>query len=307
MASINIQCPSCESGFAIKDTLVGKKVDCPKCKYRFKAESADDDDDAPRSKKDKKARAKLEADESRIADEEKRLRDRFKSFESERDKLEEEKTALLERISKLTQTKGGLTIGQREELIAQREKAVAKREEALAVREKAVAQREKESGKTLQDLQQVLAGLQASGGATRTVIVNSPTPSSGASKTSVEKQQKNIKAKMAKKGLLIEDLPPTARELDNSARSATTNKDYDAATESYNNLEAMIDNTVINQAFVKGKFTRLERDVAGKGKGSDKKMASLLQEVSALFTEGRWDTANRKINQMYGLLEGNAE
>jgi hypothetical protein len=37
---------------------VGKKVDCPKCKYRFKAESADDDDDAPRSKKDKKGAKK---------------------------------------------------------------------------------------------------------------------------------------------------------------------------------------------------------------------------------------------------------
>src|SRR5262249_18586212 len=33
------QCPSCEAMVPIKDSsLVGKKVDCPKCKYRFVVE-----------------------------------------------------------------------------------------------------------------------------------------------------------------------------------------------------------------------------------------------------------------------------
>jgi uncharacterized protein (TIGR03067 family)/predicted Zn finger-like uncharacterized protein len=57
MASTNIQCPSCEAGFAVKDSLIGKKVDCPKCKYRFKAELPEDDD-APRVKKADKAKKK---------------------------------------------------------------------------------------------------------------------------------------------------------------------------------------------------------------------------------------------------------
>src|ERR1700720_1986956 len=35
-ASFKQQCPSCEALVPIKDgSLVGKKVDCPKCKYRF--------------------------------------------------------------------------------------------------------------------------------------------------------------------------------------------------------------------------------------------------------------------------------
>jgi uncharacterized protein (TIGR03067 family)/predicted Zn finger-like uncharacterized protein len=58
MASVSIPCPSCEAGFAVKDSLIGKKVDCPKCKYRFKAEMPDDGDDTPRSKKSDKTKKK---------------------------------------------------------------------------------------------------------------------------------------------------------------------------------------------------------------------------------------------------------
>jgi len=37
--SFRQQCPSCEAMVPIKDaSLVGTKVDCPKCKYRFVVE-----------------------------------------------------------------------------------------------------------------------------------------------------------------------------------------------------------------------------------------------------------------------------
>src|SRR5262245_30705726 len=39
MASFKVPCPSCEAPVLIKDPkLIGTKVECPKCKYRFKAE-----------------------------------------------------------------------------------------------------------------------------------------------------------------------------------------------------------------------------------------------------------------------------
>ena len=28
-------CPSCDAGVAVKAALVGKKIECPKCKFRF--------------------------------------------------------------------------------------------------------------------------------------------------------------------------------------------------------------------------------------------------------------------------------
>lgn len=59
--SFKQQCPSCEAMVPIKDaSLVGRKIDCPKCKYRFVVEepskSVDDqeDDDLPAKKSDKK-------------------------------------------------------------------------------------------------------------------------------------------------------------------------------------------------------------------------------------------------------------
>ena len=35
--SFNVPCPSCEADVLVKnDSLIGKKIDCTKCKYRFK-------------------------------------------------------------------------------------------------------------------------------------------------------------------------------------------------------------------------------------------------------------------------------
>lgn len=53
-AAFKQQCPSCEALVPIRDPdLIGRKIDCPKCKYRFIVEDPADaaDDDAPKSKK----------------------------------------------------------------------------------------------------------------------------------------------------------------------------------------------------------------------------------------------------------------
>jgi hypothetical protein len=62
-------CPSCEAPVLIKDSsLVGKKVECPKCKYRFAVESpkaaeeVDSVEDTPVSKPQPKAAAKKPAE-----------------------------------------------------------------------------------------------------------------------------------------------------------------------------------------------------------------------------------------------------
>ena len=42
------QCPSCEAMVLIKDSsLVGKKIECPKCKYKFVVEEPEGADDGP--------------------------------------------------------------------------------------------------------------------------------------------------------------------------------------------------------------------------------------------------------------------
>src|SRR5262245_578256 len=44
--SFKQQCPSCEAMVPIRDPgLVGRKIDCPKCKYRFVVQAHDDEDE----------------------------------------------------------------------------------------------------------------------------------------------------------------------------------------------------------------------------------------------------------------------
>src|SRR5207249_699693 len=43
--SFKQQCPSCEAMVPIKDrSLIGRKIDCPKCKYRFVVEGPEDEE-----------------------------------------------------------------------------------------------------------------------------------------------------------------------------------------------------------------------------------------------------------------------
>src|SRR5436305_6838146 len=59
--SFKQQCPSCEAMVPIKDSsLVGKKIDCPKCKYRFVVEEpvVDAEEDAVEAQEDTPAPTK---------------------------------------------------------------------------------------------------------------------------------------------------------------------------------------------------------------------------------------------------------
>jgi hypothetical protein len=61
MANIryNVDCPSCEASIPIRSTsMVGKKTDCPKCKYRFVVPEPPDEDGVESSKKGKKTAKK---------------------------------------------------------------------------------------------------------------------------------------------------------------------------------------------------------------------------------------------------------
>src|SRR4029077_1703293 len=63
--SFKQQCPSCEAMVTIRDdSLIGKKIDCPKCKYRFVVEEPAEEEDefeeeeAPPKKKGKAVKGK---------------------------------------------------------------------------------------------------------------------------------------------------------------------------------------------------------------------------------------------------------
>jgi len=61
--SFKTPCPSCEAGVLVKDeSLIGKKIDCPKCKYRFVVEAPNGKETAAPSKKPAAPGVKAKAD-----------------------------------------------------------------------------------------------------------------------------------------------------------------------------------------------------------------------------------------------------
>ena len=256
------------------------------------------------SKKDKSQRDKLEADQRRLTDEETRLNARLRSFQDDRDKLERDKNVLLEKIGRLEQPKGTQTIQQREETMAKRERDLARREADLAAREKSVAERESEVGKNLRDAQSLLSNA----GNTRTVVVAAaPAAVATANPTSasVGALRREVMRKMEYRGLLPDDLPPTARELDQEARSSLKSKDFGGAQEALVKLDKAVDGVVVNSAFVQGKMTRINRTFASTklDSGRSTQVQKLLSEFGELATDGRWDRANQKANQMVAVYQ----
>ncbi len=59
MSTFKQQCPSCEAMISVKESMIGKKVECTKCKDKFVAERPDDEDDAPQVKASAKKDTKL--------------------------------------------------------------------------------------------------------------------------------------------------------------------------------------------------------------------------------------------------------
>ncbi len=288
-----------------EQTLKKERANVEEEQARVERERADINEKlASLSKKDKSQRDKLEADQKRVQDEEARLNARLRSFQDDRDKLERDKNVLLEKISRLEQPKGTQTIQQREETMAKRERDLAKREADLAQREKAVAERESDVVKTLRDAQSLLANA----GSTRTVVVAAaPQANAAANPTaaSVGSMRREVMRKMEYRGLLPDDLPPTARELDQDARASLKSKDYSGAQDALLKLDKAVDAVIVNSAFVQGKMTRINRTYASTklDQGKSSQIQKLLSEFGELATDGRWDRANQKANQMVAIYQ----
>ena len=246
-----------------------------------------------------------------MAAQEAKLNEKTRTIDSEHDKLLQEKTRLLDRIGKLAQNQGSLTVTQREEAMAAREQRLAERERQVAEREKAVASREAEVGTRLDEAQKVLSGLQSASTLVRTAAPSAAATGAAkeATRQSATKLQQKVRAKMDAKGILADDLPPGERDLEGSGRQAIEGKDYAAATDALMRLEGVVDSIDVNQAFVQAKMTRINKMYQGKMDSLDearrKKVLGLLEEVSDSFSDGRYDRANKKINQIYTVLLGN--
>src|SRR5215510_10348645 len=82
--SFKQQCPSCEAMVPVRDPkLIGKKIDCPKCKFRFVVEEPDvpEEEDAEEEKAPAKGKRKV-ADDDEDGDEDDRPKKKKKGGSS---------------------------------------------------------------------------------------------------------------------------------------------------------------------------------------------------------------------------------
>ncbi|HET6345091.1 MAG TPA: hypothetical protein VFH51_09165 [Myxococcota bacterium] len=289
-----------------ESALKARQRDFESEKARLERERAEiEEKKATVSQADRASREKLEAAERALTEQQKALRDRSDSFEAERSKLETEKSQLLERISKMTQTKGGLTLEQREEAIARRERDVAQREKDVAAREREAARGLADVGKLLDEVRGGVAGRGA--GSAKAGLTPSAA-NAAATRSSLNKVERSIHVKMDGKGILLDDLPPTVRDLSNAAAAASKSNDYPAAQEALTQMQQAVDAIAINHAFVQAKMARINRQFEDKkvtvDEAKQKKIQGLLAEASDSFSDGRYDRANKKINQIFSLLQG---
>ena len=264
------------------------------------------------SKKDKTQREKLEQAEYDLTSRQQRLSEKADNFESERSKLEEDKSRLLARIGEVMQTKGGLTIEQREQAIAQREQGLAQREQTVALREKDVTRRESEAASGLHEVQKVVGELHDEITQIKTSRLSAPSPASSmgnsGSRSTALRLQHQMRQKMETRGILPDDLPSTLRSLETSGASAMGNKDFAAAQDVWAQLNQAVDGITVDHAFVQAKMARISRQFEEKKRSAwdeaqKKRVQGLLAEASDSFSDGRYDRANKKINQIFALLQ----
>ncbi len=254
------------------------------------------------SAKDKTTRQKLEAEQKRIDADDKRVRQRARRFEDERTKLDRQKSALLNTISQIAAKGGGnQSIQQREAGMARREKQLARREADLAEREAKLAEREGRVSKTLAELNQAMGGL---GGTSRTIVVNQPAAGENVTRGGAQRARNALRSRMNSKGILLDDLPPMGRKFFTQGNQSLGERNYRDAAGAFARVQAIVDSMRIDGAFVTAKSLRINKVVSGRqlSEKNKRRVQELLSSANDAVTAGRFDKANRRINQISGLL-----
>ena len=178
----------------------------------------------------------------------------------------------------------------RETRVASREAQFAERERSLAAREAALAQREKET---------------CGAGSGTTTIVQVPMPKGGGnySRRDVDPLLGRARTTMARKGLLSSDLGPAAT-LESEATNAMKADDWGKAYLAAAQLAATVDAIKIDRNFISAKTARLQSFVRSskRDEATQQQLAKGLEEVMQQFGDGNFTAANKKLNQLWGVV-----
>lgn len=190
-----------------------------------------------------------------------------------------------------------------------REHGVALREKAVARREKSVAGREK----ALNDQYRKIMDYKAKKCAVSTTMVTTiaapsmPTSGGGRSYTKADAKAAYARAMstMSGKGIRVSDLPSGFSKLISNIRKYIRKKEYARAKIGADQLRATLRSIKINRGFVGAKMGRLAGYIRRKKLSASKreKVNKLFVQVTTSYNDGRFSSANRKINKIYGVIK----
>jgi hypothetical protein len=183
-------------------------------------------------------------------------------------------------------------LAERETQLAQMLKDLDARSKDLAVREKDVALREK-----------AVSAFERQG----------PPPEYRDPKTVpkaavVEKKQKNLLAELDSRGILISDLPPEVQPFNADIFAARRQGDFPRAWDLLGQLTKVVAKLKVDQRFVEAKMGRLQgaRGTARLNGPQRTEVEQLLRDVTASFSDGHYDRANKGLNRIAVILDASA-
>jgi hypothetical protein len=237
------------------------------------------------SELDKKA-AELKTKDDQLAGEQDQLVDAITAKLTE---AEAARTAGNDKAAQVAAREAG--IAAREKTFASRESGIAAREAALAERERALAVREKETC--------------SQSAVPTTIIQQVDAKGSKYTKKDVEPLLKRARDDMSRKGVLAADLPATAQGLEREATKAMGEGDFGAAFFAARQLQNTVDTLKIDRAFISAKIGRLSARMKGTAleAGKQKQVDDAFADATAKYGDGDFAGANRKLNQIYALVQ----
>jgi hypothetical protein len=185
-------------------------------------------------------------------------------------------------------------IASREAEIASRERALAEREARLADREKSLVQRDSEMAQRWKD--------SCSAGAP--VIIQAG-KGGNYSKKDVSDLIAKAKSGMAKKGILISDLPGPTQGLEGEASKAMNENDMSKAYFAAAQLAGTVDSIQINRPFIQAKMARVQAQIKSSkpDEATNQQLSGVLSEVIQKFGDGDFNGANKRLNQLVAMLK----
>jgi hypothetical protein len=179
-------------------------------------------------------------------------------------------------------------MGTREGRLADRERTLAERERTLAERERQLAQREKETCS-----------------AAPIVMQAPPPPHGGASyaRKDVEPLLREARSTMQTKGILAGDLGAQA-SLENESTRAMADNDWGRAYLAAFQLDLTVKAIKVDRAFIQQKYNRLHARVSSgkQDEATTKQLTDGMTEVMQRFGDGDFGAANKRLNQLWGLV-----